>query len=395
MNPQAFALFVAGAVATAPALAGQAANLRATLARIALPQGFCISLFALAPGARAMAVAPDGHDVIVGTYDANVYRIPLDGPDAGKTSRFAPELTFKAPNGPCFGRDGALFVAEFNRIRRFPARPGGWDEAHAQDVVAEGGLQPTSEKRLVHAARVCRFGPDGKLYVAIGQPHNVPTPQQQAFDEKWGLGAIWRMNADGSGREVFASGIRNSVGFDFDPADGVLWFTDNQVDRMGDDIPPGEINRAPIAGLNFGFPWYGGGHVRTREWAHETPPPGVVFPEVEEVAHAADLGMIFYRGSRFPAVWRGIFSAQHGSWDRSVPIGARVMFTPVKDGKARASVAFAQGWNTGRTPYLGRPVDVAETPDGGLLVSDDQEGAVYRIVYEGETAAPSSRAGHP
>jgi glucose/arabinose dehydrogenase len=395
MNVPALALLAAAALSATPAMADQASEIRATLGRVVLPPGFHIALFALAPGARALAVSPDGHDAIVGTTGSRVYRIPLDGPDAGQTRRFAPAVTFKAPNGPCFGPGGALYIAEFNRIRRFPAKPGGWDEQHPQDVVPEGGLQPESATSLAHAARVCRFGPDGKLYVAIGQPHNVPTPDQQAFDEKWGLGAIWRMNADGSGREVFASGIRNSVGFDFDPADGVLWFTDNQVDRMGDDIPPGEINRAPRAGLNFGFPWYGGGHVRTREWARRTPPPGLVFPEVEEVAHAADLGMIFYRGDKFPAQWRGIFSAQHGSWDRSVPIGARVMFTPARDGRARASAPFAEGWNTGRTPYLGRPVDVAETPDGGLLVSDDQNGAVYRIFYDGAAPPPPSRTPRP
>jgi glucose/arabinose dehydrogenase len=386
MKPFAKILFVAVTLAAAPTLAAE--DIRATLDRIALPPGFSIKLFALAPGARAMAVAPDGREVIVGTLDNAVYRIPLTGPEAGRARRFAPGVTFKAPNGPCFAPDGALYVAEFNRIRRFAAKAGDIDE-NAQDVVAEGGLQPKSETSRVHAARVCRFGPDGKLYVAIGQPTNVPNSAREAFNDKWGLGAIWRMNADGSGREIFARGIRNSVGLDFDPADGVLWFTDNQVDRMGDDIPPGEINRAPRAGLHFGFPWYGGGHVRTREWETSTPPPAVVFPEVEQVAHAADLGMIFYRGEKFPAQWRGIFSAQHGSWDRSVPVGARVMFTPVKEGKAEKSVPFAEGWNTGREPYLGRPVDVAETPDGDLLVSDDQNGVIYRITYDGER--PASR----
>jgi glucose/arabinose dehydrogenase len=363
------------------AKADETADVQSVLATIALPQGFHIKLFALAPGARHLAVSPDGRFVIAGTTGQNVYQIPLAGADAGRTRRFAAGVTFKAPNGPCFGPDGALTIAEFNRIRRFPARDGGWDEDHPQDVIAEGGLQPESEISQIHAARVCRFGPDGKLYVAIGQPHNVPTPERHAFDEKWGMGSIWRMNADGSGREIFARGIRNSVGLDFDPADGVLWFTDNQVDRMGDDTPPGEINRAPRPGLNFGFPWYGGGHVRTREWADREPPADVVFPEVEEAAHAADLGMIFYRGTRFPEIWRGVFSAQHGSWDRTIPIGARVMFTPVAKGKAGASIPFAEGWNPGHTPYLGRPVDVAETPDGDLLVSDDQTGAIYRITY--------------
>ncbi len=358
------------------------AGLDSVLPAIRLPPGFHIALFARAPGARHMAVSPDGRVLIVGTGDEHVYRLALSGEKLGRAEVFAPEIAFKMPNGPCFAADGSLYIAEFNRIRRFAPVGDGWDEAHPQDIVAEGGLQPASETSRDHAARVCRFGPDGKLYLAIGQPDNVPSQTRQRLYEQWGMGAIWRMNADGSGREIFASGIRNSVGLDFDPADGVLWFTDNQVDRMGDDIPPGEINRAPRARMNFGFPWYGGGHVRTREWAETIPPDDVVFPEVEEAAHAADLGLHFYRGEKFPAQWRGIFSAQHGSWNRSIPIGARVMFTPVNNGKAGASIPFAEGWNPGQTPYLGRPVDIAETPDGAILVSDDQNGAIYRITYE-------------
>jgi glucose/arabinose dehydrogenase len=174
---------------------------------------------------------------------------------------------------------------------------------------------------------------------------------------------------------------------DFNPADATLWFTDNQVDLMGDDTPPGEINRAPRAGLHFGFPWYGGGHVRTQEYASDAPPRDVVFPEVEQAAHAADLGMSFYTGAMFPEKYRGgIFSAQHGSWDRSVPIGARVMFTTIgADGRGGASEVFADGWNTGGAHYLGRPADVAQLPDGSLLVADDQNGAVYRITYQAKS----------
>ena len=190
---------------------------------------------------------------------------------------------------------------------------------------------------------------------------------------------------DGTGREVFARGIRNSVGMDFNPKDKTLWFTDNQSDYMGDDIPPGELNRAPKADLDFGFPWYGGGHTRTNEYMDETPPEGLVFPEVEMVAHAADLGMTFYTGSQFPAKYRGgIFSAQHGSWNRTVPIGARVMFTSLKpDGTADKTDVFADGWLNEKGSYEGRPVDVAQLPDGSLLVSDDFNGALYRITYEG------------
>ena len=192
-----------------------------------------------------------------------------------------------------------------------------------------------------------------------------------------------RMNQDGSGREVYATGIRNSVGHDFDPETGDLWFTDNQVDAMGDDVPPGEINHQTEAGQAFGHPWFGGGLVRTVEYQDEEPPEGLVPPVSETVAHAADLGMTFYRGEAFPEEYRrGIFSAQHGSWNRTTPVGARVMWTPIdEEGNAGETVPFAEGWIDDNGEYLGRPVDVAVLRDGSLLVSDDLAGALYRIAY--------------
>ena len=186
-------------------------------------------------------------------------------------------------------------------------------------------------------------------------------------------------------RAVFAWGVRNSVGMDFNARDRALWFTDNQVDGMGDNQPPGELNRADKPGMNFGFPYYGGGKTRTTEYKDQTPPADLTFPQVEIVAHAADLGMMFYTGKSFPQKYRGgIFSAQHGSWNRTVPVGARVMFTSLKeDGTADKTEAFAEGWLTENGEYLGRPVDVAQLPDGSILVSDDLAGALYRISYEG------------
>jgi glucose/arabinose dehydrogenase len=199
-----------------------------------------------------------------------------------------------------------------------------------------------------------------------------------------GIGGIIRMDRDGKKREVFARGVRNSVGQDFNPANGELWFTDNQVDGMGDDIPPGELNRITGAGQHFGFPWYGGGKIRTEEYKTSDPPADAVFPQIEQTAHAADLGMMFYTGKMFPKEYQGgIFSAQHGSWNRTTPVGARVMFTKLnEDGSAAESKPFAEGWldsNTGE--YLGRPVDIAQLPDGSILVSDDTAGAIYRISY--------------
>jgi glucose/arabinose dehydrogenase len=286
----------------------------------------------------------------------------------------------------CFSRDGFLFIAEQNRVLVFPAAEFFYEgpDVAAFVVVKQGELIPPDEESFNHTARVCRIGPDDKLYIALGQPYNVPAPEKLDKYAKWGIGGIIRMNRDGSGREVYARGIRNSVGMDFNPANGELWFTDNQVDGMGDDIPPGELNRVTAPGQNFGFPWYGGGNTRTNEYKDAEPPADVVFPEVEMDAHAADLGMTFYTGRMFPPEYRGgIFSAQHGSWNRTTPVGARVMFTSLdEEGGAAETNVFAEGWlleDTGE--YLGRPADVAQLPDGSLLVSDDLAGALYRISY--------------
>jgi glucose/arabinose dehydrogenase len=165
---------------------------------------------------------------------------------------------------------------------------------------------------------------------------------------------------------------------------GELWTNDNQVDGMGDDIPPGELNRITEKGQNFGFPWYGGGHTRTNEYKDSEPPADAVFPVVETVAHAADLGMLFYTGNKFPEKYKkGVFTTQHGSWNRTVPLGARVLFTPLNDDGTPAGEQedFAAGWLTGDGEYIGRPVALAQLRDGSILVSDDFAGALYRISY--------------
>lgn len=348
--------------------------------RLRVPPGFAIAIYAHVPGARSLAVGPGGV-VFVGTREAHVYAVTPDG----RAQVFAPDVAFHDPNGVCVGPGGTLYVAERNRIRAFP-RADALDPAF-HDVVPEGALIPPDEARSGnHAARYCRIGPDGGLFVAVGQPYNVPPHDKLALYARVGMGAILRFTRDGHGRTIYASGIRNSVGLDFNPHDGTLWFTDNQVDMMGDDIPPGELNRATHAGENFGFPWYGGGHTRTQEYADDTPPPGVVFPQVEMIAHAADLGMTFYRGRQFPSAYRGaIFSAQHGSWNRTVPVGARVMVTFLhRDGTAASTQVFADGWlDATAHRYMGRPVDVAMLRDGSLLVSDDYAGLIWRITYRG------------
>ncbi len=388
--PQLKATAAPGDVKIIDQSAARAEAIAEILKRIRMPEGFKIALYALAPGARHLAVGPVAGVVFVGTVRNGVWAVTDRDQDglADSVRQFAPAIPMTIPNGPCFSKDGALYVTERNRVLVYPEaefhheRP----EVTAFIVVEEGALIPTSEESRGHSARVCDIGPDNRLYIALGQPYNVSPGEKMDLYSKTGIGGIIRIDRDGGNREVYATGIRNSVGMDFNPANGELWFTDNQVDGMGDDIPPGEINRATGPGQHFGFPWFGGGSTRTDEYKKIAPPDGTIAPAVEMVAHAADLGMMFYTGTMFPAKYRGgIFSAQHGSWDRTIPIGARVMFTSVsKVGSAGETIIFAEGWlDQASGKYLGRPVDVAQLQDGSILVSDDYAGAIYRIRHEG------------
>ena len=364
-----------------------AEQIKKNLERIKMPEGFKISLYAIVPDARHMAVGPQGIVTFVGTRKTEVWAVTDRNKDrvADEVKNFAPSLAKAIPNGPCFSPDGFLYIAEQNRVLVYPAAEFFYEspDVVAVNVIPQGQLVPPEEESFNHTARVCRIGPDGKLYISLGQPFNVAPPEKLDLYRQVGIGGMIRVNTDGSGREVYTYGIRNSVGHDFNPANGELWFTDNQVDGMGDNIPPGELNRQTAMGQHFGHPWFGGGTVRTNEYKGEEPPADIVHPVVEMDAHAADLGMTFYSGKQFPAKYKGgIFSAQHGSWNRTTPVGARVMFTAVnEDGSAGATEVFADGWIDENGEYLGRPVDVAQLRDGSILVSDDLAGALYRISY--------------
>ncbi len=375
---------------TVDQMGDRAAQLRSNLESITLPPGFKIDLYAVVPDARHIAVAPQGTVTFVGTRKTDIWAVADRDRDrvADEVMRFAPSIDFTIPNGVCFSKDGFLYTVEQNRVLVFPAAEFFFEgpDVAAFNVVSQGNLIPVEEESYNHTARVCDVGPDGKLYISLGQPFNVHPQEKMALYDEVGIGGIIRMNTDGTDREVYVRGIRNSVGQDFNPANGQLWFTDNQVDGMGDDIPPGEINRITGRGQHFGFPWYGGGDTRTNEYADSEPPADAIFPEVEMVAHAADLGMMFYTGSMFPEKYQGgIFSAQHGSWNRTTPVGARVMFTSLdEEGAAAETMPFAEGWLVEETgEYMGRPVDVAQLPDGSIIISDDFAGALYRIWYEG------------
>ena len=367
--------------------------IRANLKNIKLPPGFKIDLYAVVPDARHMAVAPSTNMLFVGTRKTRVWAVTNrnNGDVATEVKAFAPSLDFKNPNGVCFTPDGFLIVAEHNRVLTFPAAEFFYEgpDVAVGEILPRGKLVPTEYESYNHGARTCRVGPDNKLYITVGQPYNVPPAEHIEEFRKLGIGGIIRMNLDGSGREIVAVGVRNSVGQDFNPNDKTLWFTDNQTDGLGNDIPPGELNHVTKLGQDFGYPYWNG-HVKIAggpaapDLKDLTEPANAVFPEVEFPAHQAQLGMTFYSGKMFPAEYRGgIFVASHGSWNRSPASGALINFVPVKaDGHAGQSTVFAEGWLSKDTgTYLGRPVDVAVMKDGSLLVSDDYAGAIYRISY--------------
>jgi glucose/arabinose dehydrogenase len=371
-----------------------AAAIRENLKRVKLPAGFKIELYAIVPDARHMAVAPSTNMLFVGTRKTTVWAVTDRNSDgvADEVKSFAPSLKFSNPNGVCWTKDGFLVVAEHNRVLNFPAAEFFYEgpDVAVIEVVPQGKLIPVEEESYNHGARTCRVGPDGMLYITLGQPHNVQPAGKVDLYDRLGIGGIIRMNAfDGSKREVFARGARNPVGQDFDPKSGVLWWTDNQVDGLGDDVPPGELNKSTKAGEHFGFPYWNGkfkvaGSPAAMDLKDMKEPMGAVFPQVEFPAHQAQLGMTFYSGTKFPARYRGgVFVAAHGSWNRTKPSGAEVQFVPINpDGTAGKMEVFASGFLDPETGlYRGRPVDVAPMKDGSLLVSDDFAGAIYRISY--------------
>ncbi|HEX4330493.1 MAG TPA: PQQ-dependent sugar dehydrogenase [Usitatibacter sp.] len=378
-----------------------AENLRKVLQQIRLPEGFRIDLFAIVPDARGMAVSRNTATVWVGTLKSTVYSVNDRDSDgvADTVDEFSPSIKFDLPAGACYSPDGFLFIAERNRVMMFPAAEyfqQGSDTV-AVPIVKQGDLIPPDEESYNHTARACAIGPDNRIYVILGQPFNVTPAEKVDLYRKLGIGGIVSFTREGKDRRVVATGIRNSSGLAFNPKDKSLWFTDNQVDGMGDEIPPGELDRipagangSPVAGGWYGFPYYGGGSTRTDEYKDHQIPKELadhyVKPQVEMVAHAADLGMMFYTGKMFPAKYHNaIFSAQHGSWNAVKPRGARVMVTYLDDkGNAVKTEPFAEGWMNDEGYYSGRPVDVKQFIDGSILVSDDKSGAVYRISYQGK-----------
>lgn len=343
------------------------------LSTIKVPEGFKVSIFAdNVENARSMTRGANG-TIFVGTRDNDkVFALVDNDGDGIAEEQHVIAKGLSTPNGVAF-KDGSLYVAEIGRILRFDDIEAHLTDPPKYEVVTES--YPTDKH---HGWKYIGFGPDGKLYVPVGAPCNICESEDSIY------ASMTRINADGTGREIFSKGIRNSVGFDWHPETGELWFTDNGRDRLGDDIPADELNHAPKKGMHFGYPYCHQGDILDPELGegHQcsefTPPAQKLGP------HVAALGMKFYTGSMFPAEYRhDVFIAEHGSWNRSTPIGYRVMRVKMENGKASGYEPFAEGWLGADGKAWGRPVDILELPDGSILVSDDFANVIYRISYEG------------
>ena len=351
------------------------------LQSIHLPPGFSISLFSGdVPGARSLSLSPGGV-LYVGTQEGKVYAL-VDRNRDGKADRvYTVASGLDTPNGVAF-KDGALYIGLVSQMLRLDAI-----EAHLEHPPKPVPVGPAFPTDRGHGWKFIRFGPDGQLYVPVGAPCNI-------CEIKDPYATINRMRVDGNSRQIFARGIRNTVGFDWQPGTGVLWFTDNGRDWLGDDLPPDELNRAPQAGLHFGYPFCHGGDLADPKYGAGHPCSQYTPPAIKLGPHVAALGMRFYTGAMFPPEYKNqIFIAEHGSWNRSTPIGYRVSLVKVEGDRALSYQPFAEGWLGGGRNW-GRPVDVEVAPDGALFVSDDKAGAIYRIAYTGTgPGSPGSTGG--
>lgn len=350
-----------------------------TLERLNLPEGFKITIFADGiEDARSMAIGDNG-TLFVGTRKANkLYAIQdLDG-DYKADRTILLDTTLLVPNGIAF-RDGALYVAEINRLLRYPDI-----EQHLLNLPKPEVIYDDYPTEAHHGWKYIAFGPDDKLYVPVGAPCNIC--DSATVDKRYA--SITRMNPDGSNREVYANGVRNTVGFTWHPETGELWFTDNGRDMMGDDIPPCELNRVSEAGQHFGYPFCHGGTVKDPEYGDQYPCSDFIAPVQPLGAHVAPLGIKFYRGSMFPESYKKYaFIAEHGSWNRSKKVGYRISMVQLEGDKAVNYETFIDGWLDDQSQEaFGRPVDLLMLEDGSMLISDDFGGVIYRLSYREEGA---------
>ena len=339
------------------------------LTQIELPEGFHIRVYAKGvPGARSLSLSPDG-TLFVGTRSrGRVYAVRDEDGDHKAERVIILASGLNRPNGVAF-KDGDLYVAEINRILRYRNIEAHLDNPPQPEIVNDAF--PTDR---AHGWKFIRFGPDSLLYVPVGAPCNIcASPDPYA--------SIGRLDPSTGDFEVVSRGVRNSVGFDWHPETGEMWFTENGRDWMGDDLPPDELNRVTADGQHFGYPYCHGSDIADPAFGAQRDCGEFVAPVQELGPHVAALGMRFYTGNMFPTEYRNqIFIAEHGSWNRTRKIGYRLTLVRLAADGAVSYEPFAEGWLQGESNW-GRPVDVLVMPDGSLLVSDDQAGLIYRISY--------------
>ena len=336
------------------------------LSSLRLPPGFQIELFASVPNARQMALGKN--TLFAGSMRAGkVYAIPLQAPHTPVVIAAGLDM----PVGVAF-RDGDLYVSAVSRILRLRNIEARLKNPPRPEIVSSAYPADTH-----HGWKFIAFGPDGKLYVPVGAPCNICAPDPDKY------AIITRLDVASGTVEVVARGVRNSVGFDWQPQSGELWFTDNGRDWLGDDAPPDELNRLSRPGQHFGYPYCHGGSFADPEFGQSRRCDEFEPPVQNLGAHVASLGMRFYRGKQFPERYRdAVFIAEHGSWNRSRKNGYRVSVVRLQGSRAVSYEPFVSGWQQGESAW-GRPADVLVMPDGSLLVSDDQAGAIYRVSYRG------------
>jgi len=353
-------------------------NSKIDLSKINLPDGFKIEIYAEGiTDARSMASTEDGKTVFVANRRRkNVYALTDTDGDmvADRVDTIATDWTM--PNGVAF-KDGDLYVAEVNQIHKFKDIMNNLDNPQSE-IIYDG--YPTDRH---HGWKFIAFGPDGKLYIPVGAPCNVCEKENEIY------ATITRMDPDGSNVEIFARGVRNSVGFAWHPETKKMWFTDNGRDLMGDELPACELNYAPEAGMHFGFPYWHQGDIPDPDFGSKYPKEKFIGPAYKLEPHSAPLGLRFYTGNMFPEKYKNnLIIAQHGSWNRTPEaghIGYQLRFVEIKNDKVIGSEIFADGWlNTTTNKGWGKPVDILQMPDGSILVSDDVAGAIYRISYQSD-----------
>jgi len=337
---------------------------------IQLPEGFKIDVFASGiKDARSLAIGKNGVVFVGNRSEDKVYAVVDNDGDYKAEEKYVIVDGLNMPNGVAL-YNNHLYVAEVNRILRFKNIYDNYKNQPEYEVIYDD--YPTDRH---HGWKYIDFSPSGKLYVPVGAPCNICESEKEIY------ASITRMNPDGSNMEIFSEGVRNTVGFAWHPETKELWFTDNGRDRMGDNIPPDELNRALKKGMHFGYPYCHGENISDPKLGNKKDCNDFTKPEQELGPHVAALGMIFYTGDMFPDKYENsILIAEHGSWNRSSKIGYRISFVKLNENTAKNYTPFAKGWLQGEDVW-GRPVDIKQLPDGSILVSDDYANAIYRISY--------------